>query len=399
MRAESSSARTCSRRHSPATVGSVDGCPPPQNGEAVPSLHGSSPPSISRASPIRFELATAGDDASLRELLRQTPMGGSVELAFLREPSYFAAACMQGYEVQTLVARRGSRVVGTGTRALRRLWVNGDIVDAGALSDLRLLPEVRGGVTLARGYRFLRELHEDGRARLYSTVIVADNTSALRSIAANRADLPRYRDEGRLLAPLIRLDRPRPALAGELARGSRERLPEVVALLNSARRQLAPVYEVSDFLEGKRFPGFRVEDLHLLLRDGRVAGVMGLWDQRSFRQTVPIRYRGWTRFLRPAANLLGHGLPRPGRALSHAYAAFSEAGSAEDLRVLLRSVYRDARARRLRHLTLGLHEADPRRVVLDEYPGIAFAGRIFSVTFGRGVTLDARVPFMDAATL
>ena len=56
----------------------------------------------------------------------------------------------------------------------------------------RLLPAYRGRTLVARGYRLLRELHRDGRTDLYYTVIAAENTPALRTLAAGRAGLPAY---------------------------------------------------------------------------------------------------------------------------------------------------------------------------------------------------------------
>jgi hypothetical protein len=152
------------------------------------------------ASTVKFGLAEAADDASLRALFRDTPMGGTIEVAFLREPSFFEAAAIQGTSVQVFVARAADGIAGVATRAVRPSFVNGERVDAGYLSDLRIRPQHRGHTLLGRGYRYLRRLHEaDGRVRLYSTVIVGGNRAALDTIGANRADLPRYIDLGRVL--------------------------------------------------------------------------------------------------------------------------------------------------------------------------------------------------------
>ena len=57
------------------------------------------------AAGITFSLATPEDDAGLRRLLAETPMGGCIRLSFRREPSYMQAARIQGASVQVLVAR------------------------------------------------------------------------------------------------------------------------------------------------------------------------------------------------------------------------------------------------------------------------------------------------------
>src|SRR5438128_2026952 len=90
-------------------------------------------------------LAQPNDDAALRGLLAHNPMGGSVELAFLREPSYFAASSIQAPFHQVIVARDGDEVVGVGFRGVRPAFLNGEVRDVGYLADLRLSERHRGG--------------------------------------------------------------------------------------------------------------------------------------------------------------------------------------------------------------------------------------------------------------
>ncbi len=54
-----------------------------------------------------FRLAGEADDAALRQLLRETPMDGPVRVTLRREPSYFAAAVVDGPCRQTLVVTDG----------------------------------------------------------------------------------------------------------------------------------------------------------------------------------------------------------------------------------------------------------------------------------------------------
>ena len=59
-------------------------------------------------------VAEPEDDAGLRRLLRESVIPGAVRVAFTREPDYFAAAGLAGAGDVTIVARRGSRVIGSG---------------------------------------------------------------------------------------------------------------------------------------------------------------------------------------------------------------------------------------------------------------------------------------------
>src|SRR5437868_3001595 len=88
-----------------------------------------------------IEPAQASDDAELRALLRETPMSGAIEVAFLREPNFFHASDIQGTLVQVFVGRLDNKIIGVGTRAIRPSFINGARVDAGYLADLRLRRE------------------------------------------------------------------------------------------------------------------------------------------------------------------------------------------------------------------------------------------------------------------
>src|SRR5262249_31945621 len=94
---------------------------------------------------FRFDLATPADDAELRRVLAARPMPGGIGVGFRRDPSWFAAAVVDGHFRQVVVCRddeRG-RMVGFGCRSVRRLYVNGAGTDVGYLSSLRVLPEYR----------------------------------------------------------------------------------------------------------------------------------------------------------------------------------------------------------------------------------------------------------------
>lgn len=356
--------------------------------------------SATLAPSVSFDLAQESDDASLRSVLRRTPMAGSVRVAFLREPSYFAGEAIQGPFVQTLVARRRGEIVGMATRAVRPTWLNGRAVDAGYLGDLRLVPEIRGGLTLAGGYRFLRQLHADGRVDVYSTVIVEDNDEALRSIAANRADLPRYIDQGRLFTPMLPLRRSRSVFPrARIIRGTPELLPAIVERLNREKHQFSPVYREEDFTGG-RFPGFGVSSFRVLLRGTQIAGVCGVWDQRCFRQTVVTSYASPLRWIRPLLNLVARaGLPATEDPLRLFFMSFVATDDVPAFGSLLEHVLREHCGTGYTHCITGLHEENPRCAVLHQRPHIPFAGRMFAVTFDGSPSLDGRLPHMEAALL
>ncbi len=353
----------------------------------------------SKACRVRFEPAKESDDGELRALLHKTPMGGSISVAFLREPEYFSATRIQGAFTQVFIAKAGGKIIGAATRAVRPIFLNGKIIDGGYLSDLRILPEFRRGMTLARGYRYLRNLHSDGRTSIYTTVIVEDNEPALRTVAANRADLPTYTDQGRIVTPMISLKKKLPEIPADVRSATCEDLPAIVAKLNETKMQFQPAYVEKDFIDG-RFQNLQVSDFRLLFREGKLAGVMAVWDQRPFRQTVVKNYSGLVGTLRPLVNLFRKpSLPAKDEPLRFFYIAFSATDTIEDYRALLRSIYNQSIDGPHTHMIAGLHERDPRLPVLRNYPQTHFAGRLFSVTFDEPVKIDDRIPYVEAALL
>ena len=348
---------------------------------------------------VRFEPARESDDGELRALLHKTPMGGSISLAFLREPGYFSATRIQGAFTQVFIAKAGEKIVGAATRAVRPTFLNGKMIDGGYLSDLRILPEFRKGMILARGYRYLRDLHSDGRTSIYTTVIVEDNETALRTVGANRADMPTYTDQGRIVTPMISLKKRLPDIPAKIRSTTCEDLPAIVAKLNEPKMQFQPAYAEKDLIDG-RFQNLRASDFRLLFREGKLAGVMAVWDQTPFRQTVVKNYSGVVGTLRPLVNLFRKPvLPATDEPLRFFYIAFSATDTIEDYRALLRSIYNQSIDGPHTHMIAGLHERDPRLPVLRNYPQTHFAGRLFSVTFDGPVEIDDRIPYIEAALL
>src|SRR5687767_3794290 len=115
---------------------------------------------------VEFKLAVAADDADLRHLLRVNPLPGEISLSYEREPSFFAAAGIDGPFHQTMIVRsQEGRAVGMGSRTLRQLYVNGQPTWVGYMSQMRVDPTFAWGAALpkvlAQGWRFYRQLHQE----------------------------------------------------------------------------------------------------------------------------------------------------------------------------------------------------------------------------------------------
>ena len=364
----------------------------------------------------RFVFETARDEheESLRRLFAENDMEGDIQISFRREPNFFYATALQGSFCQVMAGRDTvtGEIIGAGTRAIRKAYVNGNLRTIGYLADLRLDKRYRSGLLVARAYRHLQHLHQDGLTELYFTVIAEKNKTALQTIASGRAGIPPYRDLGRIETPAINLLQKKPPLTCDfqIARGSVDLLPEIVACLNRnhKRRQLAPHYEIEPFVCGLR--GFKVEDFYVAIRKGSVVGVVGKWDQSSFKQTFVTAYHGKTRLLRPLYNVAsglagGPTYPPPGAQLRFFYTCFIaiDDDDVAVLRGLLGELYNDHVGSGFDYFVAGFHERDPLYRALKDFRLTSFSARLFAVHFADGAALFDRlngmVPYVELAQL
>jgi len=361
---------------------------------------------------FEIALATPADDGELRELLRKSPVPGPISVTFEREPSFFDSCRVRGDFFQACVGRdhRTGKIIGLGTRSVAPGFVNGEPTPLGYLSDLRLEQQYRGGTLIIRGYRFLRRLHEDRRTRFYTTVIFSENHAALTTIASGRAGLPRYHDQGTIHSPGINIRRAEPPIRAdcEIVRGSEDLLPEIVGCLNrnNSRRQFAPIHAVEMFRG--RWRNFRIEDFHVAVCGSNVIGVVGCWDQSSFKQTRVAGYSSRLRWMVPLANIvrpITHAprYPKVGKEVPYFYLGFIaiDDDNLQVFRALLRGAYNAAVGAGYLYAILALHERDPLLPALRDYSLTPFNARLFCVTFDDGEDLvrelDGRVPYLEAS--
>lgn len=366
----------------------------------------------------QFELATPADDADLRRILAETPMGGRIAVGFCREPSYFSSAVVEGDFHQVIAARdcESGKAVGFGSRSIRLRYVNGRPEPIGYLGSLRVLKSHRTGGLVARGYKFLRELHGDQRTSLYLTTIAAGNDAVIRLLTSGRAGLPAYLYAGdycTLAIPLARRRRAvvpssltiRPAVADDLA--------TILAFLaaQGPRRQFFPCYTPQDFFTPHgALRDLRPADLLLAFRGEQLVGTLGAWDQHGFRQNVVLGYSGflgWSRFpYNGWARLRGlPGLPRPGEPFRHLTAALPLAADDDPavFAALVDAVMSHAADRDASYLLLGLHATDSLLPIAQTRCATCYTTQLYLVCWDDGESLAAqlhgRVPYLELGSL
>ncbi|WP_321476133.1 hypothetical protein [uncultured Paludibaculum sp.] len=364
-----------------------------------------------------LEQATLRDDADLRHLLRSTPMDGPIRLCLQREPDFFAAARIGNDATQVIVGRElaTGHVASTATRAIRRAFVNGQEGVVGYLSSLRVRSDAARTTLLARGYRYLRELHSDARVQYYVTTILEGNSAARHILTSERAGLPLYVPVGRLQTYLVPLYKRRRSVASDsVARGAApEILPPAFECLNAFNTglQFAPVYRPEDLGSGSHLlPGLTTADLFVYRCGSEIAGTMAVWDQSGLKQTVVNGYSRKMMALRPFLNAASHfglapRLPSPGRSLPCLYAALlsSRDSDVEIFRSMLETVIAEHSDRGFAYLLVGLCDRHPFCEVVEQRAAMKVASDIYVVYWRDCPPVSppstTRIPHLEIATL
>jgi hypothetical protein len=371
-----------------------------------------------RGTRFRFDVATPEDNLELQRFSRAAEMPGVIRFSFDRTPDYLAALCVEGRYSEVLVCREGrsGRVVATGHRSVKPAFVNREVVPVGYLSGLRVEPGARNGQLLARGYRFLRNLHASRPARLYLTTIMEDNREAKDVLLSARCGLPAYHDFGRFCCVALGL---RSKSDGYYSASLSVRSataadgPAVVEFLNreGSSKQFFPEYRLQDFgRAGGLLSGLEWKDVFLGFRANELVGVLGAWDQRPFRRWQISGYAPWLRWSRLPLNLIAgvRGMPRlpkPGSSLD--YFILSLACIREEdpmvFRTLLETILREKRSQ-YAFLLAGFHERDPLLPELLVRPHVPLHSRLYVVSWDQCATAAEnlsrdQVPYLELGAL
>jgi hypothetical protein len=362
----------------------------------------------------RFDIADARDDDQLRSCLAKNHMGEGISVSFRREPCYFDACKIQGDEYQVIKCTDSAsgKIVGFGSRFILEANINGRPRRVGYLADLRAEPQVRNGMLLARGYKYLYELHKNQPMDFYYTLILSNNYKALDQLTSRRAGLPAYEHLGKILTPVIYLDMPKAEIkinGMRFATAQPDNLPAVLTFVQRllAAKQFSPVYELEHF-GSNRLRGLKAQDFYVAYRDDCIVGVIAAWDQGRFRQTHIEHYSAGMQLVLPVYNALSHiaplkPMPKTGDKIPYLYFSLIaiENNNPDIFRGLLRYVYRQRRSGSWHYAIAGLHERDPLAECLTEYRRIPVSGELFSVHYPDAQNsvnqLDQRVPYIEIA--
>jgi hypothetical protein len=362
---------------------------------------------------IQIGLATAADDVHIRGLLRREPVPGRIAISYEREPEFSRGCHATGENATVLVARD----LDTGTtaavacRSEREVFVNAAPTRLGYLGQLRIDRRYRGRWLVSRGFSMLKQLHDRHPLPGYLAAVTVGNREAEGILVKKgRKAFPAFHPVASYCTFAFAARRVGSASGVESATAAD--IPEIVRFLQTtgSRRQFFPVWNEARLISLTADLGLRIEDVQIARRAGRIAGLIGLWDQSAYKQDVVRAYSGWIRLAVPLYNAsapwLGRPrLPRPGERIRSGYAVFTcidrDAPSVFD--DLLDATLDRAAARGLDYVLMGLDERDPLFLAARERLHMPYRSRLFLAEWPHGgqlhARLDSRPSYVEIATL
>jgi hypothetical protein len=375
---------------------------------------------VSRHQAFRFALAAAADEPEVRALAGSVVVPGDVAVRFERQPDYFLGCSVQGDPCDVLTARHepGGELAAVAVRAERRVYLNGQETRVAYVGQIRIAPRFQGRWLSHRAAAEFAALRDP--ATLIFGVIARDNPLSRGTLTGPRPPgAPIVRRAAALVSHAHVLHRRGPPRRPVRRRGGGldlrpagpGDLDELVAFLTAhgPSRQFFPVVRVEDLVGGRTFRGLALEDICLAWRGGAIVGVLGAWDQTSYKQEVVAGWSPSLARLHPAwdtaARLLGAAqLPRPGQPIRTGYAALGcVAGDDPTVWRALVAMARDrAREQGLAFFMTSLDERDPLRSAAGRTLRVTYRSDLFVASFaGRDpdLVLDGRPVHLENGAL
>jgi GNAT superfamily N-acetyltransferase len=363
---------------------------------------------------VRIRSAEPNDNAALVRLAAACPVRAGVSFCTHRHPDFFALSRLQGEAWDVIVAEGAEAgVVGCACLSERHVWLNGVATRVMHLGDFKVHPAFR-----ARGIgdRLLHEVR-DRCAAVHPDVPVlvtalAGNRAIERRVPGPRG-LPVLTPVGTVRVYTLlgrRASRPPDGGRYHVRRAAPADLDVIAAFWTrtAPARHGAPVLGRDDLARwAARVPGLSLADYLLAFDRGRLAGLLGVWDPRTVKETRVMSYGRGVALARgvynAAAWVIGvPPLPGPGGTLRAVHALHCCVSPREPgaLRALLAVAQHAAHQRRVPVFALGLDARDPAAGAVRWLPRVAADVRWYLTSpCGRyaGPPLDARPLYFETA--
>jgi predicted N-acetyltransferase YhbS len=357
---------------------------------------------------MRIRKSTPADNDALLELTRLTPMNGTISLRIDRDPVFEGLLTLRG-EGETFVAVEDGHVVGCISVTYRSAFVNGVAEPVGYVADLKVHPSIRGGSCAFLLMKAVHDYAAQHESDLYLCV-VAEGNDAVPSLLVGRATLPPFQPLGKFLVySMLPKRRPLKRSTYDVDRLSENDVPAVCAFINERNASLlfSPLLQPRDFHANEA--QYEENSITLVARaNGDIVATLTAIDTGNVKANVvidmPLHLKVLTATLRSFGKIVPvvH-LPKVGEAMRILYLrnAAVTPGYERALGVLISAIRNWAFTERYSFVTIGLHERDPRRRVLNRIPRFLFVSQAFVLSLRnhetRASSFSGSVPVEDFA--
>ena len=356
-------------------------------------------------------LATAADNAAILALMSQPQPSNGVQFAFERLPNYFDSASVTHQHPHTIVIEKQNdkRLVAMVNMGWREVFVDGHLQRIRYGADLRIDKQFQGGRVLMYINRAVRDcVQEDW----YQSVILSANDKSRSALEGGRAGLPIYRSLGTISTHTIT---GRKALFSPHKQIRRAQVADIPAM-NAFVKQMAEHYQFLpryDFYQLAHqhpyFNGLSIDDFLVLFDDEQLVGLVGLWNQKNFKQTRVVDYNRTVAMFRPIYNWWsrltgGFVLPAKGQLVDYIalHSPLTHPKDSDSFRHLLHHAWLEVRQQQKAAMTLTLADTDPRLSVLADFKTIPLTAYQYAVAFKEPLLpiLDnQRIPYFESGRL
>ncbi len=323
-------------------------------------------------------------ETSLRDLSSRT-MKGTTSVRYCREPDFFQGLSYLGDQTQVVGTWDNLKVLAYAVRSQKKVWFRGAKKVFGSLGNLRLDPDYKSGMAMARGYLALRAVHNQDPLPGYLVTIVEGNIPAHKVLRKKRPLLPEYLPWGKYYT-LIYPVKTKNTVTNMGNSGLRwcsdltnptlkekkifiNQLPDLHARAGQFR-EFYPVYDPQTFESGYLStlgkPGTEKDSCWVwLLKDDHLVAAACVWNQQKSKQIIIEKYPPILQMLLSGVNLLfalvgWPKLPSSGELLNCASLSCwaVEDNDPESFKTLLEYSLKVSRLMGIDFLMAGFHEKD-----------------------------------------
>lgn len=322
--------------------------------------------------------ATEADDAQLLELIAETMPSNGMTLSFERQPSYFMASHTQYNQPEIMViyhADQPDDILGMMNIGIKNCYINGELSKMKFAADLRIKRHARGKQSLEVFMEYVFNSLSD--TLVYQNIVLEDNKIARHLMHQPREGFatPYIYDQittytiAKVVKPSVKNDDYR---VEKLTASTAHLATDFVAQM-AQHYNFIPFYDFAELNQKHSFwLGLSYDDFSLVLNQHNdVVGLLGLWNQKSFKQTKVVHYSKLMNTLRPFYNLyakfFGHiYLPEQGQSFDYlmGHSVLCDPVDKKLYAYLLYQLHLQTKARAKSAFCITLADNDPRAEVL-----------------------------------